>query len=188
MFSLPSLQIHQQYAKIGMDSAPARLDIHQPKADMAFHTTPARLNIRQPHGELHVDNSKTWDALGKGGALHVRKRVYAGFRNDFLQGLAQTMEDGDRMADITNPNNAFAEIARDRFFRSWPMDAVGYASSGNIAMEYVAHPPEMEYVPGRTDTRIWARPPEMEYHPGQVNIYMQQYASVTITSQIDIRA
>lgn len=175
------LSIRQTYAAIGMDSQPARQlmdasvgdqQIVQPQANMDFSTTPAKLEI---------NSSEAWQALGKGPHMEWNQRLYGQMKSIFLQQLAQTVAAGHRMAQITNPRNAFADIAKD---------SIGKQSSVN----YVLGTPNVDnvrvtYTPGGVTTAIEPSPVDIQYIPiktdiqveqGKLEIYLRQKNSISI--------
>jgi hypothetical protein len=111
MISMPTIQIQQRYAQIGIDADLGAFHISQPIATFEINTTPAKLDAQYRQGTLRIDQSKAWDALAVGSNLNLMQRIYSEAKNIALQGTARIVENGNRMAAIQNDTNAFAEIA-----------------------------------------------------------------------------
>lgn len=66
MISMPQIQIHQEYARLGIDADLGTLDIKQPRATFEITTERPKLEVHSEQGVLYIDSSKAWDALGHG--------------------------------------------------------------------------------------------------------------------------
>ncbi|WJH36312.1 DUF6470 family protein [Paenibacillus sp. CC-CFT747] len=178
MVSIPQLQIRQQYGRIGIDADPGRQSIEQPKAEVQIKTTPAKLDIHSPQGELEIDQSRAWDALGKGNILESMHRIYSQAHEILLQGIAHRVEYGNRLADISKPGNPIADNAEQEAYHFPEFDYYGPASMDNVDIRYTAHKPEIQVTEGRVDINVIPHKPVIEYIRGKLDIYMQQYPKV----------
>lgn len=175
------LSIRQTYAVIGMSSQPAQQlmdashgeqQIVQPQAQMDFATTPS---------QLQIDSSEAWQALGKGPHMEWNQRLFGQMKSVFLQQLAQTVDEGNRMAQITNPKNAFAEIAKSTVGNQSPVNYIlGTPNVDNVKVTYTPggvttaiepSPIEIQYTPVKTDIQV---------EPGKLDIYLRQKNSISI--------
>ncbi len=186
---IPTIQIQQQFAKIGMDTHPGTMEIRQPHADVEIRQTPLKIEIRSPQGELHIDQSRAWDALGLGNNLEFMSRIYSQSKQIALQGIARIVENGNRMAAIQNNTDAIADIASEQAFESGGgINYFGDPSYDNVDINYIAHKPEFEVVRGYVDINVRVNKPEINYTPGKVDVYMLQYPKVElIPPEIDMK-
>jgi hypothetical protein len=180
MFPLPSIQIRQQYARIGMDIEDGRMEIRQPKATLEQTTSPARLEMEYRDGDLTIDQSKAWDALAMGSVSRLNDRIYSQAKNIVLQNIARIVENGNRMAAIHKGGNPIADIAAEQAFEDNPLVYVGEASYDNVDIEYVANEPDIQYTPAHVNTTIQAQRPEIYYQRGSVSVYLAQRNSLEI--------
>jgi hypothetical protein len=190
MVDFPRIQIFQQFAKIAFKAEHGRLELEQPKAKMDFHTTMPKVEIHQPLGELKIDQSRAWAALGLGGHLQTMLKIYDGAREIGLEAIGNIAQRGDRLAAIHTGENAIAEIAKDvsRDFRH--LNVLGPASYDNVDIEYTVRSPEFHPIPGKADTQITKSEPYIRYTKGKFLLSMTQYAKVTIIPppiRIDVR-
>ncbi len=138
----------------------------------------ASIDIESPPGELSVDSTEALKALGKGPHLAWMNSIYSQIPSLFLQGLAKTVEEGNRMAQLTNPRNPFAELAASSFQSGNQINYLGEASIDNVRVRYQAHKPiinieaqkpQIDYTPFKT---------EFTYTRGSVEVYLTQRNSV----------
>jgi hypothetical protein len=182
LFPIPQIQIHQQYGILGFKADPATLTIEQPPATIVMHTKQAIEHIQQPNGELKIDQSRLWDALGTGGVLAMNKRVADQMFGIAVDAIAKIVEVGNRMADMTNPNNTIPQIAYDNAFEPLPpIQYVGEASFLNVSEEYTPSPPIINPELGSVNLQVTPNRPVIESQRGQFNAYMVQRNSVEIT-------
>ena len=133
---------------------------------MKFQTTP---------GKLEVDSSQAWHALGKGPNLEWNTAVYSQMKSVFLQQLAQTIENGQRLSDITNPRNAFADLARQIYFRPNLIDyqtaAPGY---DNVKLHYTPSEVTTAIEPSYIDIQYTPHKSEINAERGKLDIYLRK--------------
>lgn len=185
---LPQIQIQQQYGKIGIQTKNASQEIRQPKATFEMTTTRPQVEIYSPRGELIIDQSRAWDALGVGGNLQTMSRIYAQSKELALQGVANIVEKGNRMAAIHTGEDAISGIAQSQAFRQFELHFLGEASYLNVDIRYTARKPEINVTNGRVNINTHPNRPEVNYNPGKVNIYMLQWPKVEFTPpQIDYK-
>lgn len=188
MSSVPLIRLDIQSGRIGVDVQRGQWDIRQPKADMEMHTTPLTMEIRSPQGELHIDQSAAWDALGMGSHTTFMNRIYSESKNIALQGIASIVEKGNRLAAIHKGGSPIADLAAQRAFEPSNMNYLGEASYDNVDLDYTANKVEINVNPGSVDIQITPHQAEITYTPGKVSIYMQQYPKVEmIPPEIDMK-
>jgi len=188
MAALPAIQMRHQDARIGIDAEPGVMNIRQPKADLEIRTEPAVVSIRSGAGKLDIDQSRAWDALGASNILSTLDRIHSQARNVALDYIAQTAEKGDRLADLNNRENTLAELGKEVSLSFRELDYLGYASSGNVDINYTPTPVAIDVQTGGAAIHAEARKPEIQYDRGKLDIYVAQKAMLEITPpQIDIQ-
>jgi hypothetical protein len=174
------LSIRQTYAQIGITTHSASQDIRSPLGDQSIRQPQAKVDIQQPPGELTIDSTAAWMALGQGPHLEWMNVIYSQMDSVALQAIAKMVEDGNRMAQITNPQDAFADIASEATLLSNPIQYVGEASTLNVKMDYKANVPIIHIEPQQPQIQYIPRKPEVQYNPGSVDIYLKQRNSIDI--------
>lgn len=175
------LSIRQTYAAIGIESRTAQQSIQSPPGELQIKQPVANMDFSSTRGQLQIDSSKAWHALGKGPHLEWNQAIYSRMKSVFMENLAEEVEAGHRMADITNSRSAFADLARAGIFKSNPVDyQVETPNYDNV---------RLTYTPGDISTVIEASPIEIEYtpikpeiivEPGKLDIYLRQRNSISI--------
>jgi hypothetical protein len=184
---LQRLSIHQTYGQIGIQTHLASQDIHSSSGDLSIEQPSAKMDIQSPHGELQIDSSAAWAALGVGSNLQWMNSIYSQSKSVVLQAIAKIVKDGHRMSQITNHQNAFADIAKDVFERTNPIQYAGEASYMNVKINYEAKAPIINIEPQKPEIQYTPQKPEVQYNPGSVDIYIKQMNSIDIqVSQYDI--
>jgi hypothetical protein len=182
------LSIQQTFAAIGMDSTPSRQQINSPRGEQVIEQPPATLDFEHEHASLSIDSSAAWHALGVGPNLEWSSGIYSQMKSIYLQGLASQVEEGKRMAQISNPRSAFADLAKNALFRPNPVDyQIVKPNYNNV---------KLEFTPGSIDTRIETSPVRIDYtphkaeidvQPGKLDIYLRQKNSISIeVTQYDV--
>jgi hypothetical protein len=182
MFPIPQIQIHQQYGLLGFKAEPASLTIEQPKATIEMHTKQAVMHIQQPSGTLRIDQSRAWDAVGLGGTLKMLTRIADQMFGIVVNAIAKIVEDGNQMADISNPNNTIPAIVSANAFEPLPeIQYNGEASFLNVSEEYTPSPPIIDPELGQIDFKATPNRPIIESQQGKFNSYLIQRNFVEIT-------
>jgi hypothetical protein len=182
------IQILQQYARIGIDADPSKLEMRQPKALLEIRTERPRLDIESPKGQLSIDQTKAWDALALGGHLKTSDRIYGENKRITLDAIGRIVQDGNRLAAIHLPTNAIADLAEERSSESVPWIIVGPAAFDNVDIQYVARKPRFEPIRGTVSIDTSPNRPEINFTRGNLDIHMLQYNKVEIIPpQIDLR-
>ncbi|GGF91517.1 DUF6470 family protein [Paenibacillus abyssi] len=184
--AIPQIQIHQDYAKLGINADLGTQIIKQPRATFEMRTSRPELQINQPQGNLEVNQDRAWDALGLGNNLVMMSRIYSRSPDIALRGLARIVEDGNRMAQIHLGGNPFAELAKD-WRRTFPdFDVRGPASYDNVDVKYTQGDLSIRANSGRVELHTAVNPPVHDYARGRLDLYMLQRNKVEITPpQID---
>jgi hypothetical protein len=186
--TLPTIQIRQQSARIGMETERGMMEIEQPKSDLSIQTNPLQADIQYNDGTLEIDQSRAWDALAMGSVLRLNDRIYSQARDIALRGIAKIVENGNRMAAIHNGGNPIADIAAEEAFSELGMVYPSEASIDNVDISYTANEPDIRIRPATVSIEFKAHAPQFKYHPSSVRVYLQQRNSLEfIPPQIDYK-
>jgi hypothetical protein len=180
------LSIHQTSAEIGVQTQGANQNIRSPRGDLSIQQKPANVEMESPAGQLEIDSSAAWAALGVGPHLEWMNSIYSQSKGVVLQAIAKTVEEGNRMAQITNHQDAFADLASRVFPLTDPIDYLGDPSYFNVKVRYTPRAPIINIEPQKAEIQYTPHKPEVVYNPGNVGIYMKQMNSIDIqVSQYD---
>jgi hypothetical protein len=181
-FPIPQLKIRQDYAQLGIDADIGTQHLEQPRPTFEMEQIRPQLHIRQPLGRFEINQDAAWDALAVGGNLKTMSRIYSMAPQIALQGIQRRVEEGHRMADITNPNNPFAELAKGwRKTFSELSQIAGPASYDNVDVEYIRGDFSINVEPGRVELNTRVNRPIHEYERGKLDISMLKYNQIEFT-------
>ncbi|WP_284643216.1 DUF6470 family protein [Paenibacillus silviterrae] len=180
--TIPQIQIRQTPARLSIDADPGRLEMKQPKATFELKTIPGRLQIESGPGQLIIDNSAWHDALGVGNHLESMSRIYSTCKQIALEGIANRVAQGNRMAAIHTGENVIASLAREstKDVDNYQFMYMGPASFDNIDIRYEPTEVNIQVEEARVQKNIEMNPADIQYHLGKRDIYMAQYPKVEI--------
>lgn len=188
MPSIPAISIRQYPAKLGIDADLGKQSIEQPRATVEIQTEKPQTEIYSPRGDLEIDQTRAWEALGLGNIMESLQAIYREARNVGMEGIARRVEYGNRLARIQDGGNPIADHARELSFEFYEFNYVGEASIDNVDISYTAHKPEINVTEGKVHFNTQYNKPVVSYDRGKLDIYMMDYGRVEITPpQIDLR-
>ncbi|MDF2669749.1 MAG: hypothetical protein K0R67_2055 [Paenibacillus sp.] len=182
MPSIPQIQIRQTYARIGIDADLGSYDMKQPRPTFELKQPAAKIEIRSHHGEMDIDQSKAWDALGRANILEVMSRIFDQTKNVVMDAIASIVDEGNQMGDIAkNKQPMIPELAKNVTVSFPQFQYAGEASYDNVDITYTARKPDIEVTPSSIELTSHPNAPEVNYTRGKLDIYMQQYNKIEIT-------
>jgi hypothetical protein len=182
MPSIPQIQISQTYARIGIDADLGKYDMKQPRPTFELKQPPAKMEIRSHNGEMDIDQSKAWDALGRTNILEVMNRIFDQTKNIVQDAIANIVEEGNEMGNIAKNKELMIPLLAQDVTISFPdFQYAGEASYDNVDITYTARKPDIEVTPSNIELTSQPNPPEVNYNRGKLDIYMQQYNKIDIT-------
>ncbi|WP_127568949.1 DUF6470 family protein [Paenibacillus xylaniclasticus] len=175
------LSIRQTNAAIGIQTEPSRQIMESPSGEQSIETQNGAMEFEYSDSKLSIDSSEAWHGLGKGPNLEWSSGIYSQMQSIFLQHLAKKVEEGQRMADITNPRSAFADLAMDALFRENPVDyQVGTPGYDNVKLDYEAGSVQTTIEPTTVQINYIPHRPNIEVQRGNLEIYLRQKNTIEI--------
>jgi len=179
-----SIQMRQQFAKIGIESEPGRYEIKQPRPNFEMNTKHPKLVATYHRGELTIDSTRAREAFGKGNVFQFTRLMAQEGQRLALEGIGRRVDEGNRMKAIHTGQNAIADIAYDSVFRDFKINYEGPFTPDPVDVTYTAVEPDMQFEPGSVSVQSSPNPPQIQYHVGKVRVYLQQKASLEITPPV----
>lgn len=185
---IPQIQIQQTYAKIGIESSPAKQEIEQPKAEINIHQEPIKVEIQHKDAKVLIDQTKAWSALGKRPSLELMKVIYGKTHQVVMDTIAKIAQKGDRMAAIHIKADPIPNMAAENAIHFTELYFEEEPSVMNISFQFVPGELNIQWSGGRTDIDVKPNKPIIRYFPGDVNIYIRQKENISITPpEIEIK-
>lgn len=161
-----------------LQNAQLNLQTNPPKVEM--ETIPPRLEISQPRGELTIDNTAYYYSVGRKNMTDFGRDNATFGRQEALKAIAATVEEGNRLAQITKPTNVIADLAfESRFSKRLEIDWAPIAAPD---IRYQASPAQIEVIRGKVNYNPQPGVVQGDYQPGKVDIRVTQYPSVQIST------
>ncbi|UHA75709.1 DUF6470 family protein [Paenibacillus sp. 481] len=183
--NMPRIQIQQQFSQIGLQRELGKHSIEQPRAELNMHQEQVKVELSRTDGKLDIDARKAWSALGKAKFEETTDRIAQQSLQISMQNIASLAQEGDRMMAFHKKENAFAEIAKQRMFKQFPIDIVGEAKYDNVDVTYTAGSLQTNWKSGRVELNVQTKKPIIDYYPGKVNPYLirQNFIFMSATGQ-----
>ncbi|WML46088.1 DUF6470 family protein [Neobacillus sp. PS3-40] len=178
---LPQIRLESTYAKIEIktkkdhlqiEQPPADLSIQQPKAEMQIDKVPSKLTIDQTKARADVDlksvSRRTEEAAQKG-------------RQDWLEGIARRIQEGEDLMKIENGGNPIVEQAKSKRYLPEHEFGIGWVpTEGSVQINYDPGKVDINWKVHKPIISSRMRQPIINYTPGNVEINMKQYQSLKI--------
>lgn len=162
----------------------ARLDMktHLPKVEM--ENIRPQLQISQPSGKLTIDSTDYYHSIGiKTRAALSQENADRG-KKAVLEGIAAIVEKGNRLAQISSPSNAIADMAFESRFKG--KGELSFEPIVAPSIHYEASPAQIEVIPGKINYNLVRGRVDADYQPGKVDIQVTQYPRLDI-SIVDVK-
>jgi hypothetical protein len=162
----------------------AKLNLQSTPPKVLMETTPPDVEIRQPRGELTIDNTPYNYSIGRKNLSDFARDNAAFGRQTVLKTIARTVEEGNRLAEITKPSNVIGELAFESRFLD-PGEVV-WSPIEAPSIRYQANPAQIDITPGKVNFTPQPGNVQGDYQPGSVDIRVTQYPRVEI-STVDVK-
>jgi hypothetical protein len=166
-----SLQITQQFAKLGLDIEKGKLEIRQPKAQLEITQKPAKMRIDQGIGVLQMDGEDRRAVVGLKSMSRMNADIARQALQISLEATGEISSEGDQLSQINGPT--IADIALQKQETQLP-PIYQPDSVGQVHITYNPHPTKIEWTLGGTQIDVKPQPPEIQFTPGGVHPYIMQ--------------
>ncbi|GEB31387.1 DUF6470 family protein [Brevibacillus parabrevis] len=187
---IPQIRMESTFAKLGLSINKPVINIKQPMAEMNLRQKAATLNIEQARTELRIDSSQARANIGLMTPMQFSDSNTSYGRQQWLQAIAEKVQEGDRLMKIYSRENAIANIGREKGQRvleggyNPPVPSLDEGVDVSIEVK----PAIINVIRNGMSMDPVLRPPEFTYTPGKVEPYMIEYNSLKIDvigSQLD---
>lgn len=172
------LRITTTPALIGIRIQPAKVEMESPRPLLEMRWQKPQLNIEVEPVRVHIDQYECFAELGYKNFLDLaRAEAQRGYQR-VLEYIAQTAQDGDRLAAIELGGNPIADIAEERSYDV--PDAEPITLPIPKPRFYVTGGVSINFHPGKIHFNAIVSPVRFKVAPHRVDIYLRQYPSITI--------
>ncbi|UVI29895.1 DUF6470 family protein [Paenibacillus spongiae] len=186
---LPIIQAESIKGRIGIESQPGQYDIKTRRPELQIESTPAQISAPMPVVQLNIDQSRMWEAFHGGKPTVFWNRIYSQMPDIALQGIAKTVEKGNRMGDLRIRVNPIPDLALEQLMEKGPaLSVFGPATPDNVDIHFTIPPLDVQVTPGHVEINAQVYRPEIEYRRSSVRVSMEQYPNVQFrVTNLDLR-
>ncbi|WP_337103586.1 DUF6470 family protein [Paenibacillus sp. YIM B09110] len=182
---IPQIQIQSVSGRIGIQSQSGQYEIRQTPATIDIQTTDTVIDIQTEQPVVIIDMTKTRNALSGGKPEAFWNRIYSSYQDCAIRYIQRTVQEYNQIGDLTAGGNPVADVAKQSLSQQdLKLNVFGPAAYDNVDFQAIISKPEVNVQVGRADINVKVNKPDIQYNRGSVNVYMEQYASVTITPPI----
>ena len=154
---------------------PAEVQVKSHLSRFDIETTSVELHIRQRTAEIDAEWDHVWEDLGLKKPLSVAREQAARVTGEWLENVARTARDGDRIRASTGLDPGMvARIAGERMRESREKEIVIDAlPDEGPRFQVTVHPPEIEVKPGDVQVKVGADGLHIDVRLGGVDIWFE---------------
>lgn len=175
-----TLQIQQTPAKIGMRNQNAKLQLETTRPELIIHSEPAKVEISGGKSTLSIDQTAFRYSYGmKNLTDFSRDNAKAGMEA-LANWTGKIAEEGARLAQIEKGGNPIAEMAREA--TTMPLPDLTWARLEKPEIRFESTPLRFDVTPSKLDIQVQFGEVRNKTIPGQLDIYLAQRNSISITT------
>jgi hypothetical protein len=177
---IPHLQMNSVQGRIGIQSSRAQIEIHSNHAEQSIQQPKAELHIDRTPSKLSIDQTQAWNNLNlKSVFVRIRDAATAGHQAA-MEGIARRAEQGDELMKIENGGNPIVSQAVENSEHHGSYDTGSVPPFEAVKIHYQPSRVNIQWQTHAPIISAKQNHPTINYQPGQVNIYMDQYPSLSI--------
>ena len=186
------VKISTQPARLETTTKSASFDQRSQRAQVQVRTTDAQADIRQGSGRLSIDSSACRAAIGFKKPAELTRDIAQQGLQILQETVSRYVQEGDRLAQISNPASTVAAMAADRNRGEMQPLSINWMTKPLPEVSYGMTPTRISWTPGQISFQVQAAHLEGSYTPGAVDTRVAQYADITIQvveagSQVNVR-
>ena len=174
------LRISTQPTRLSLQTRPAALDLRSRRAQMQISTEPAQLDVQQSAVRLNVDNSACREARGLYDSSAFSDRMAQQGREGLQNAIAQYVQTGNRLAEISSPANTVVQLVTDRNMNQMQPFSIDWGFVPKPDIRFDIQPQEMAWSEPQLNYQVQPADVTGTYTRGEVDIRVAQYANIDI--------
>ncbi|BCJ87866.1 DUF6470 family protein [Effusibacillus dendaii] len=174
------LEIHQITGKVGLETTPSTFQIDQRPADLQIRQIPADLKIQRTPAVLIIDYRPANTAYGQRGIVDFMTHAGDQAHLQVLDNIGSIAQDGDRMMDITNKQDAFADLAFQHQFDQSVIQDTDPPSANPVPIR--VNPSVLDVKWQKNGVQIQANyfTPKITATAGALKVYVREEPSISV--------
>ncbi|MBY0123467.1 DUF6470 family protein [Bacillus sp. S/N-304-OC-R1] len=182
---LPRLELHNTFAKLGIEQSRSKISMRQPMADLKFTQPMPEVKIHTSKSKLEIDQTEAFADANLKNPLRVMNEWAAKAKQKMIQNIAQKANEGDRMMKIEGTRqNALPQIAKDKSQTPPKEVNIGFMpeSMSKVKFRYQPSKVDIKVNFGKFRADVETHSPIIKFNQGDFRIYLKQKASLQINS------
>lgn len=165
------LQIHQQYAQIGLNIKEPAIRLHTVHPRLEMNTRSGQLTMESRRPDLHIDQSKCFADAGLRSPEALKDYLISQALSDFMEGVGEVASEGDALAQING--TSIADIAATCLDTEHVFDVKAIPQQPPD-IRFDIYPVKIDYQPTDVDIRLRQGRVESNLDRGKVEVYLKQ--------------
>ncbi|MEJ8778805.1 DUF6470 family protein [Pseudogracilibacillus sp. ICA-222130] len=179
--NIPQIRMESQFAKIAWRQTNAHVEIEQPNAIVSIEQPKAHVAIETRKGKLTIDQSKAWEQMNMYGPIRAVEKTAEEGKRAIQEGIVRRAEQGAQLINIHDEVNYIAELAKENGQRPMKQLNIGFIPQPfSVNIQYEKATVDVQIEPNKPIISVQIRKPEITYHPGNIEIFMEEDASLHI--------
>lgn len=175
-----TLEIHQTYAQIGIETQRAPLDLQSKRPEIIIHSEPAKVEITPGKATLSIDQTAFRESYGIKTQTQLSIDNAKAGREALFSWIGKLAEEGARLGAIEKGGNPIVEMAREAI--SKPLPDVTFARLERPEIRFNVTPTRFNVTPHRVNVELRRGEVINNTQKTQVNIYLAQRNSISIST------
>ena len=174
------VRVSAQPTRLATTTRSATLNLQSRQAQVRIKTTDAQIDIQQGAGELTIDSSACRAAIGLLSPADLSRDIAQKGRQATRKAIAQDVQDGNRLAKISNPGNTVVQLAVAHTTSQQQQLSITLAAIPPPEISYQPTPTQVSWSPAQISYQVQPAEARGTYTPGEVDTQMDQYANINI--------
>lgn len=178
---LPQIRLESTYAKIEINTKKDHLQIEQPPADLSIQQPKAEMQIDKVPSKLTIDQTKARADVDLKSVFRRTEEAAQQGRQDWLDGIARRIQEGEGLMKIENSGNPIVEQAKEHRLLPEHEFGIGWIpSAGSVQINYDPGKVDVNWKVNKPLIHSQINNPIIHYTPGNVEVSMKQHQSLKI--------
>ncbi len=174
------VRISTQPTCLAIQTRDASLDQRSQRAQVRISRENAQVDIQQSEVRLTVDNSACREARGLYDSAGFSDQMAQQGREGLRNAITQYVQNGNRMARISNPANTVVQMVADSNAAQTQPVSIGWGFVPRPEIRFDVQPLAMNWSKSQLNYQVQPADVTRTYVRGEVDIRVAQYADIDI--------
>lgn len=180
---LPRLELHNTFAKLGIEQRNATIHIRQPQADMSYNQPQPEVKMHKTKGKLTIDQTEAFADAGLKHPFRMTKEQFSRSKQKVLQSIGAKASEGDQLMKIEHQGlSVIPQIAKNKSEPPMKEFNIGFVPESTSKVKIHYQPSEIKIDVNLENFKLHVKPnkPIIKFNQGDLQIYLKQKANLRI--------